>query len=119
MSPDSRYGQVDLTRIRLRRTICDAILALLDVDAPIQDVVDLCYDLQGTISRSSRKDDLKDVLADLETTSNEGIVAMIKEDREMQLIEHHDRWLGYVREPREGESEEERLHRLAKFGIAP
>ena len=49
----------------------------------------------------------------------ERIVAMLREDRELQLIEHKELWLGYVRERRTGETDEEWNQRLRTWGIEP
>ena len=68
----------------------------------------------GKIIRDEGESD-EDYLA----AAGEGVAAIVREDREMRLIERHDRRLGYVRAPGERETEEQHLARLKRFGIDP
>jgi hypothetical protein len=119
MTDDAVPARVALARIEMRKQICNAILHLLDADAPIGDVVQLSYGLMREIDQSSRREELAHVVQALEFAAGDGIVAMLREDREMQLIEHKERWLGYVRERRTGETDEEWNQRLRTWGIEP
>ena len=104
--------------IRDLRTAMVHLIAKLD-DSKLQlgGVIDLAYEVWGIAEDQFDYSEFTGPLRELDDAIGAATAAIIREMRARDRAEERERFLGYVRARREGESEEERIARLRRFGI--
>lgn len=101
----------------LRTAMMHLLAKLDDTKLQLGDVVNVAYEVWGLAEGQFDYSEFTGPLSELDDAIGAATAAIVREVRAEIRAEERERFLGYVRARREGESEKDRLARLRRFGI--